>query len=60
MVSPYKDKINAVYAPLKNYFTVEDCVELNKYLGTELYYHSDLSINPPQYLLTDTIINFTP
>ena len=45
MFSPYKDKIDEVYASLQEYFKIEDDRELNKYLGIDLYHHPDGSIH---------------
>ena len=36
LFSPYKDKIDEIYAYLRAYFNIEDDGDLNKYLGIEL------------------------
>ena len=44
MFSPYRDKIDTFYAPLKIDVNIEGCRELDKYLGIELDRLRDLYI----------------
>ena len=35
--NPYMDKVYDVYISLRAYFKIEDNVEINKYLGIDMY-----------------------
>ena len=37
LFSPYKDKLDDMYASLWVYFNIEDDRDLNKYLGIDMY-----------------------
>ena len=58
--SPYKDKIDEVYASLQADFNIEDSGEINKYLGIELDRRPDGSIHLSQPYSTQIIINMIP
>ena len=61
MFNHNKYKIDEVYAPFfKAYFKIEDDVELNNYLGIELYLRPDVSIHLRQPYFTHVILNMIP
>ena len=57
MFSPYKEKIDEVYASLQEYFKIEDDGELNNYIGIEMERRLYGSIHLRQPYLTQIIIN---
>ena len=60
MFSPSEDKIDEVYASLKEDFKKEDDGYLNKYLGIELDLRLDDSIHLRQPYPTQRILNTVP
>ena len=58
MFSPYKDKIEVVYASLKTDLKIEDYGEPEKFLGIELDLFPDRSMNQCQNLVKKWIIHF--
>ena len=60
MFSPYKDKIDEVYASIQAYFKIKYYRQLNKYLGIELDLHPNGSIHMRQPYLIQIIINIIP
>ena len=60
MFSPYKDKIDEVYAPIKTDFKIEDDREINKYIGIDLDHRPYVSIHLSQPYLTQSILNMIP
>ena len=57
MFSSSKDKIDDVYAYLREYFNIEDAGELNKYPGVDLECCPYGSIRISQHYLTQRIVN---
>ena len=60
MVIPSKDKIDALYASLQEYFNIEDDGEIKKYIGRDLEHRRDDTIHISQDYLTQWIINIIP
>ena len=61
MFSPYKDKIDEVYASIQADFKIEDAGELNKFLGIDMDRQPDGSIHTSHtYLETQRILNNIP
>ena len=55
-----KDKIDEVYASIQSYFSIEDDVYINKYLGIKLDHRPDGPIHLRQPYITKIILNMIP